>query len=273
MAKAYYKLLDVPSTAPTDEIKRAFRREIAKYHPDKVQHLGKEFQEIAATKAGELTRAYKTLIDAAARADYDAGDEPADGGPAAPRPSPPPPEPAPPSTPAAAPHAAPSTEPSGPASVFSQERAGANDLVRRATVIRFKNALTGEFGQWDELSLGGFEIACVPKPAFWSLKLAPRVLGRFVPHVDGPSVIETWTLAGRLPKDTQRDFCVVFLMGPVIAPAGELAAAISDQRRKPLKIGGKMIMVPVNTHTWSAHVPTDAPPVVKALLERLKSST
>jgi hypothetical protein len=273
VAKAYYKLLDVPSTAPTDEIKRAFRREIAKYHPDKVQHLGEEFQEIAATKAAELTRAYKTLTDAAARADYDADDESAADGPATPRPPSPPPPSAPPPTPEAASHAAPSTAPSGPASVFSQERAGASDLVRRATVMRFRNALTGEFGEWEELSLGGFEIACVPKPAFWSLKLAPRVLGRFVPHVDGPSVTETWTLAGRLPKDTQRDFCVVFLMGPAIAPAGELAAAINDQRGKPLNIGGKMIMVPVNTHTWSAHVPTDAPPVVKALLKRLKSST
>ena len=68
MAKTYYELLDVPPTASADEIKRAFRREIAKYHPDKVQHLGEEFQEIAATKAAELTRAYKTLTDSGARA-------------------------------------------------------------------------------------------------------------------------------------------------------------------------------------------------------------
>ena len=33
------------------------RREIARYHPDKVQHLGPEFQEIAATRAAELTEA------------------------------------------------------------------------------------------------------------------------------------------------------------------------------------------------------------------------
>ena len=61
----YYELLEVAPDAPADEIKRAFRREIAKYHPDKVQHLGKEFQDIAASKAAELTQAYKTLSDAA----------------------------------------------------------------------------------------------------------------------------------------------------------------------------------------------------------------
>jgi hypothetical protein len=139
-------------------------------------------------------------------------------------------------------------------------------------MMRFRNALTAEFSQWEDQPLAGFEIACVPKPAFWSLKLPPRILGRFVAQVDGPALAETWAMASRLPKDSQREFCVVFLLGPAIAPAGELAAAISDQRRKPLNIGCKLIMVPVNTRTWSAHVPTDAPPVVKALLTRLKSA-
>ena len=69
--KTYYELLDIAPGARPDEIKHAFRREIAKYHPDKVQHLGKEFQEIAAVKASELTQAYKTLTDADLRAEYD----------------------------------------------------------------------------------------------------------------------------------------------------------------------------------------------------------
>ena len=71
MGKTYYELLDLPGTATLDDIKRNFRREIAKYHPDKVQHLGKEFQDIAAVKAAELTQAYKTLSDDMLRAEYD----------------------------------------------------------------------------------------------------------------------------------------------------------------------------------------------------------
>ena len=269
MAKGFYELLDVAPDAAADEIKRAFRREIAKYHPDKVQHLGKEFQEIAANKAAELTRAYKTLTDPAARAEYDAQDE---GQPSAQvRPSASP-SPASATPPPEQPVARPSEEPVPPggASVFQQDRAGANDLVQRATVMRFRTALTGEFSSWEEFSLTGFQVACIPKAAFWSLKLPPRVLGRFVPLVDGPALSEAWTMASRIQKDSQRELCIIFLMGPAIAPAGELAAAIKESQRKPTST--KLLMVPVNTRTWSAHVPTDAPPVVKSLLARLKSA-
>ena len=269
MPKPFYELLDVAADAPAEEIKRAFRREIAKYHPDKVQHLGKEFQEIAANKAAELTRAYKTLTDPAARADYDADGAP--GQAETMRPAAPPPPPSAetqeqPSRPAAAPPPVP--PPSG-ASVFQQDRAGANDLVQRATVMRFRSALTGEFQSWEEFSLAGFQVSCIPKAKFWSLKLPPRVLGRFVPQVDGAAVTETWEMALRLPKDGQRDTCLVFLMGPAIVPAGELAMALKESMRKQSTT--KLVMVPVNTRTWNAHIPNDAPPLVKALITRLKT--
>ena len=268
MAKAFYELLDVPANASADEIKRAFRREIAKYHPDKVQHLGKEFQEIAASKAADLTRAYKTLTDPAARSEYDAEGE--DEAVATPRPPSPPPE-SPAEQQARPQPSAPSPPPSGsPSSTFSQDRAGANDLVQRATVARFRTALTSEFGNWEEFALAGFQVTCTPKAAFWTLKLPPRIVGRFVSHVDGPAVSETWTMASKITKDSQREWCLIFLMGPTIAPAGELAAAIKEAQRKPTQT--KLLLVPINTRSWSAHVPNDAPPVVKSLLQRLKSS-
>ena len=44
-------MLGLEPSADADAIKKAFRREIARYHPDKVIHLGAEFQEMAATRA------------------------------------------------------------------------------------------------------------------------------------------------------------------------------------------------------------------------------
>src|SRR5260221_5429912 len=65
-------MLSVAPDAPADEIKKAFRREIARYHPDKVQHLGPEFQEMASGMAADLTEAYRILMDPPQRAKYDA---------------------------------------------------------------------------------------------------------------------------------------------------------------------------------------------------------
>jgi hypothetical protein len=274
MANTFYELLEVAPAASADEIKRAFRREIAKYHPDKVQHLGKEFQDIASVKAAELTEAYKVLTDATLRAQYD--EQLASGGAPAREPvTPPPPPPVETARPAAArpaPDARPHAEPSPPSgsSVFQHERAASSDLVLRVARERFKSALASEFGQYEDLRLQGFDVCAVPKPAFFSMKFPPRVFGRTVPMVDAAAVRDAWTLAARSPKDKQRDLCV-FLMGPAVAPPGELAAVINEERRKPMAAGGKLVLVPVNTRTWAAHVPADAPPVVKSLLARLKS--
>jgi hypothetical protein len=258
VVRTYYDLLEVPSGAAEDEIKRAFRREIAKYHPDKVQHLGREFQDLAAAKAAELTQAYKTLMEASQRAAYDA-----QLGNAAATPAPPP-------ATAAAPMPA-ADPPAPPTQAFAQERAGAVDLVRRAAVMRLRQVLQAEFSGFEAPTVAGFEIGCIPSTSFWKRKHAPRVLGRYVPIVDAAAVSEAWGLAARMKKDEQRNLCV-FVMGPAVAPANELAAAISRERRKPMPAGGTLVLIPVNTLNWQAHVPMDAPPVVKSLLTRLQSA-
>ncbi|PYR26608.1 MAG: hypothetical protein DMF92_18130 [Acidobacteria bacterium] len=67
----FYELLGVAPAASQEEVKQAFRQQIARYHPDKVQHLGKEFQEMALGRAAELTQAYGVLSDKSQRAEYD----------------------------------------------------------------------------------------------------------------------------------------------------------------------------------------------------------
>ena len=58
-----YKILGITQDASREEIKAAFKRLAAQYHPDKVQHLGKEFQILAHTKFVKIKNAYEKLID------------------------------------------------------------------------------------------------------------------------------------------------------------------------------------------------------------------
>jgi hypothetical protein len=56
-----YKILNVPPTADEGEIRSAYRKLASQYHPDKVAHLGKEFQEIAEMRFKEIQEAYQVL--------------------------------------------------------------------------------------------------------------------------------------------------------------------------------------------------------------------
>ena len=50
--------MNVDRNATADQIKEAFRREISKYHPDRVEGLGVELRELADRKSKEVNRAY-----------------------------------------------------------------------------------------------------------------------------------------------------------------------------------------------------------------------
>lgn len=56
-----YEILGVARDAEDEELKAAYRRETAKYHPDKVTHLGAELQELAHQRTLLIQRAYKQL--------------------------------------------------------------------------------------------------------------------------------------------------------------------------------------------------------------------
>jgi hypothetical protein len=267
VSQSYYELLELTPQASADEIKRAFRAQIAKYHPDKVQHLGKEFQAMAADRAAELTEAYRILSDANRRAEYDRsladGRIPAPAAAsAAAAPSTAPPRPS------AAPPAGDPTKPTGPQ--FRQERATRDEFVRKATMVRLRTALNG-VGGYDESEARGFDIALVPKKKLFSSTRNPRLLGRFVGTIDRDAVADTWAHAA---KWAGADEACVLLMGTSLASAGDLATEIGDQRRKHGRAGGgKLVLIPVDARDWDAHMPLDAPPIAKTLLARLRSGT
>lgn len=57
-----YEILGVTRPAGLEEIKRAYRLQASRYHPDKVSHLGEEFQTLAKEKFQEIQWAYEQLL-------------------------------------------------------------------------------------------------------------------------------------------------------------------------------------------------------------------
>jgi len=58
---AAYKILETEKSASDEEIKKAFRRMAMKYHPDKVQHLGAEYEKDAHEKFRKINEAYEQI--------------------------------------------------------------------------------------------------------------------------------------------------------------------------------------------------------------------
>jgi hypothetical protein len=54
----YARVLGLTGTITVPEIRRGFHVMVSKYHPDKVSHLGAEFQVIAEAKTREIVEAY-----------------------------------------------------------------------------------------------------------------------------------------------------------------------------------------------------------------------
>lgn len=56
-----YKILEITTEATDDEVKKAYRKMAIKYHPDKVSHLGEEFQKTAGEKFRKVNEAYEKI--------------------------------------------------------------------------------------------------------------------------------------------------------------------------------------------------------------------
>lgn len=56
-----YKVLEVDKSATDTEVKKAYRKMAVKYHPDKVGHLGEDFQKMAEEKFKQLNESYERI--------------------------------------------------------------------------------------------------------------------------------------------------------------------------------------------------------------------
>jgi len=56
-----YAVLEVDAKASDEEVKKAYRRMVVKHHPDKVAHLGEQFQKDAAEKFKKVQEAWERV--------------------------------------------------------------------------------------------------------------------------------------------------------------------------------------------------------------------
>ena len=59
--KAAYQILEISIEVSDEEVKKAYRKMAMKYHPDKVHHLGPEFQKDSQEKFRKINEAYETI--------------------------------------------------------------------------------------------------------------------------------------------------------------------------------------------------------------------
>jgi DnaJ-like protein len=270
--KSHYDLIGVDPSADAETIKKAFRRAITQYHPDKVTHLAVEFQELASIRAAELTTAYKILTNPDSRAEYDDALGVSAAGPVAPPP---------PARPAAV--VAPESEQEhfggSATSRVDEDLAGKNDIVRRATLQRVHLALSQAVGDCDFPAVRGFDLACIPRAkAVTSLSdllkkpVAPIVLVRVVSIVDGAAAMEAFGNAVRSRIDTKGRPIAILLIGNQLGPAGELARAVEEARMKSPVTQDRIFPVLINTRDWSGKIPLNTPDSIRTLVQYLRQS-
>ena len=56
-----YKILEITADATNEEVKKAYRKMVVKYHPDKVATLGSDVQKAAEEKFKEVQHAYEAI--------------------------------------------------------------------------------------------------------------------------------------------------------------------------------------------------------------------
>jgi hypothetical protein len=270
--KTHYEILGLEPAADAGAIKKAFRREIARYHPDKVVHLGEEFQEMAATRAAELTVAYTTLTDEALRAEYDAS---ITGG-----------QPHIPQPPRAAPVDVPvpsrgfegiqqpAPTQAGATGRFASERADRDVILKRAVAGRVLSIVERLYGELETPSVRGFDLAIVPlaRPRFLGAP-PPRVLVRILDRIDGAAITDAHGAASRARLHSGKSPIIVLLFARHLASPVEIAKA-NDATARSQKVSGgpeEVAVVAVDIADWSCRLAPNCSTAVHKLTGEIRA--
>jgi len=142
--------------------------------------------------------------------------------------------------------------------------------VRKASLSRLRDAIGDVLSGAEPFAAPGFDIAVASNPRRGLFKKADdkvRLLAKFVAQVDADAVASVWPGAAKA-QAADATLCVL-LVGPGMAPAQDLATAVSEQRRKGRTTGGP-VLVPVDVRDWDALFPPETPAPVRSVIQRLK---
>jgi len=56
-----YEILGISKNSSDEDVKKAYKELVSKYHPDRVEHLGEDFKKIAHEKFVEIKNAYEEI--------------------------------------------------------------------------------------------------------------------------------------------------------------------------------------------------------------------
>ncbi len=250
-ARTHYELLSLDPSAETAAIKTAFREQIARYHPDKVVHLGREFQDLAVQKTAELMAAYKTLVNPALRLQYDASL-------------------------AAAHSATASSHETGNLNGvtlprFAAERAGGDDIVHRALVGRVRSVVVDLYGPSESHRVRGFELVLVPTASPPLLRSPfPRVFVKLRDRIEAPQVREACSEAARAGLHVAGSPINILLFGRRIGSEPQILSACEAVRKSP-DLPAKTHVVVIDSADWRALSGSDPPPGLRRFIERLRA--
>lgn len=249
-------LLGIALPASPDEVKRAYRRQISRYHPDKVQHLGEEFQVLAAEKSAQLTHIYQSLLESGGS---DESVELASGGSDAGTPT------AGAQTTSAA--DSPSPRPVNRVSTWQAVAVGCPSLILGAAVDRVTQSVRWTLPRAEEISVAGFTLACRTRQD-WR--------GLFKRRPSEAVLLRAPSDAGPAPRQRIRDLLpgvdgAIVMFDLVLNPLGAWQHEPIG-RTPPARPESDVFRVTVDAMTWKARVPPHAPEIAHLILERLRDA-
>lgn len=243
-------LLGIALPASIDEVKRAYRRQISRYHPDKVHHLGEEFQVLAAEKSAQLTEVYRRLLES------NGSDERVEDV----------------TVPAATAREEPRVEDPPPPvnrmSSWQAVAAGCPSLILTAAIDRVSQAVTLTLPRVDEFEVPGFSGAWRTR-ADWRGLLKRRPIDGVLLRVAADDVERQ--RPGRIRHLVSGVDGAIVIFDLVVGPLASQAPSPPGTRPSP-RGERDVYVVTLDAMTWKARMPPEAPATAHLVLARVRNS-